>query len=160
MHNAGLPCLRTPLPWGQRGITRGLDHDCSIACNEGMPVVDVCAASKVEAQPVLATAGVSSQESGVRHSPFQNARILSVGATIQGCNQSPLRRALRPDYYWDSPSPVPTGRDTLSRKGERAVIQLRRGGGRCAVASSSGHGRRPAPGGKTRCRARDWAVWG
>ena len=66
MHNAGLPCLRTPLPWGQRGITRGLDHDCSIACNEGMPVVDVCAASKVEAQPVLATAGVSSQESGVR----------------------------------------------------------------------------------------------
>jgi len=69
LHNAGLPCLRTPLPWGQGGITRGLDHDCSIACNEGMPVVYVCAASKWKPSRCSATAGLSGQESGVRTTP-------------------------------------------------------------------------------------------
>jgi hypothetical protein len=50
-----------------------------------MPLVYVFAALKMEAQPVLATAGVSGQESGVRSQdthPFRHARILSVGATI------------------------------------------------------------------------------
>ena len=39
-----------------------------------MPVVYVFAAPKMEAQPVLATAGVSSRESGVTPSPVPASR--------------------------------------------------------------------------------------
>jgi len=51
-----------------------------------MPLVYVFAASKMEAQPVLATAGVSSQESGVRNpAASRHAGTASVAAATEGC---------------------------------------------------------------------------
>jgi hypothetical protein len=73
------------------------DQDRTVAYQGALPLVYVFAASKMEAQPVLANAGARSQDT----CPSQHTGKPSVATTIQAVTNQDYGRPVRSDHYWD-----------------------------------------------------------
>jgi len=156
-----------------RGQIR-LDQNRAVAYKEGVCLWSMCLRHRrwrpSRCSPQQESV-VRSQEPGHSPLPKRENTSLSVRRSRAVINQH-YGRALRGDYYWDSPHPSrQVGTPSPHACAEASACRARSptlqssgdGAGRGLLANDSharGRGWRPVPGGKTRWRDRNWAARG